>query len=118
MGPFRDEHEASHARIAQLEKQKEELELRNRELEGKLKQERSGSRWLHPAWLVIISTVAMGLITATAVFIGTVRPVCFDPTGDPTRPILDKVPSPFGPPKPQDASACTCAQGDPLCSCL
>ncbi|WP_394830317.1 hypothetical protein LVJ94_27795 [Pendulispora rubella] len=137
MDPFRNEQEAAHERIAQLEREKEELELRNRELASQLKQKRAAADPLRVARLAILMAVAIGCVTSTALFLGTLRRACLEGRDDPSSfrgivvvphpalshsghsPLLDKMPPPFEPPKPAlDASACICAKGDPLCDCL
>ncbi|WP_394822842.1 hypothetical protein [Pendulispora albinea] len=87
MGPFRSELEASHARIAQLEAEKSDLERQNVELQRRLKLKQKETRAasstpLHPAWIAVIPTVTTVFITATAVLIGTWRPTCADLNDD------------------------------------
>jgi len=140
MDPFRNEQEAAHERIAQLEREKEGLELRNRELAAQLKERRAAADPLRIARLAILLAVAIGCVTSTALFLGTLRRACLEGREDPSSfrgivvvphpalshnghsphpPLLDKVPPPFEPPKqPLDASVCMCAKGDPLCDCL
>ncbi|WP_394827920.1 hypothetical protein [Pendulispora albinea] len=138
MDPFRNEHEASRERIAQLEREKEELELRNRELERQLHQKRAASHPLRPARLAIFLAIGSGVLAMAAIVLGVGRRACIDlgddlsairgvmiaprpgqaPANRAPSPYLDKVPVPFEPPKLPDASTCVCAQGDPLCGCL
>jgi len=76
MAPFRNELEASHARIAQLEAEKADLERRNALLESRLRENHIAIPRPPLAWVGLIPMATAVLIAAMAVLISVRHRAC------------------------------------------
>ncbi|WP_394847275.1 tropomyosin [Pendulispora brunnea] len=133
MAPFRNELEASHARIAQLEAEKAALERRNALLESQLRQSRIAIPRPPLAWVGLIPMATAVLIAAMAVLISVRQRACphynrLSPaiTVPSHRELSQPIPSyrespsltPYHRYQNERTAPCNCITGDPSCTCL
>ncbi|WP_394836930.1 hypothetical protein LVJ94_08485 [Pendulispora rubella] len=131
MAPFRNELEASHARIAQLEAEKAELERRNARLETQLEQKLIAIPRPPLAWVGLIPMATAVLIAAMAVLISVRQRACphynrLSPaiTVPSHRDLAQPLPgaheqlTPYHRYQNERTAPCNCITGDPSCTCF